>query len=134
MFFGGALAMMLSACASSEPSRPRRVREVASETGGEIVGVRDVMIDPSAGPEMKVGVPVSSPLGILRVPVTVPGGGSKREIPGEELAVRLDEGRTILIVQERASPPFAIGERVRVLHERENLVTGIAKTRIEREE
>lgn len=99
-----------------------------------IVGVRDVMIDPGSGAEMpKVGVPVPSPLGILRVPVRVPGG-TTGTIPGEELAVQLEEGGTILVVQERNDPPFAVGERVRVLHERASLITGIAKTRIEREE
>lgn len=99
-----------------------------------IVGVNDVLIDPVRGPAApKVGVPVPSPLGIVRVPVRVPVGSSPRAIPGEELTVRVDEGHVIVIVQERSDPPFAVGERVRVLHERENVITGIAKTRIERE-
>jgi hypothetical protein len=97
--------------------------------------VRDVTIGAPGGPAVhSVGVPVASPLGIFRVPVKVPLGPRAPEVPGEEITVRLKHGGSMVIVQERSSPPLAIGEPVRVIRERENLITGVAKTRIERRE
>ena len=46
------------------------------------------------------------------------GGEKKVEVPAEEITVRLASGRTVGIVQELSSPPFAPGERVRVQYEK----------------
>lgn len=35
--------------------------------------------------------------------------------PAEELTIRLDGGKTVVLVQEQSSPPWAVGDRVRVL-------------------
>ena len=132
----GALAL-LSGCAvaQSTPPKPRPFGEIAREEPGQVVTVRDTRIDLRTGmgramqartPHIPVG-----PVGVA-LPVTI--GGEKRvEVPGEEITVRLVDGKMIMIVQELSSPPFAPGERVRVLYERRHELTGEARTRVVRE-
>ena len=42
-------------------------------------------------------------------------------------------GQLIVVVQELSSPPFAPGEKVRILHGRQDETTGVSRIRIERE-
>jgi hypothetical protein len=123
------------AVAQTVPPKPRPIGEVVREESGEVVSVRDTNIDLRTGkaralqtrtPRIPVG-PVA-----LGLPVTI--GGEKRvEIPGEEITVRVRGGQLIVVVQELSSPPFAPGERVRVLHGRRDEATGQSRIKIERE-
>lgn len=97
--------------------------------------MRDTRIDLSTGqgksltaraPAVGVG-----PIGV-RLPVTV--GGEKRvEVPAEEITVQLSSGKLISVVQELSSPPFAPGERVRVLHERASETSTTGRIQVVRE-
>lgn len=86
-----------------------------------MVTVTDTQIDLRTGTARSVRastptIPVAGLVGV-RVPVTI--GGEKRvEAPAEEIMVRLRDGKIVAIVQELSSPPFAPGERVRVVYER----------------
>ena len=132
-----ALVALLGGCAvaQSRPPPARPFGEVAREERGEVMAVRDTRIDLSTG--MGRGLQASSPripLGPVAVALPVRIGGEKRvEVPGEEITVRLASGKLILIVQELSSPPFASGERVRVLYERPHELTRESRTRIARE-
>jgi hypothetical protein len=108
--------------------------EIEREESGEIVTVYDTMLDLRTGRASGGRVAPYVPIGpvAVAIPVTI-GGESRRDVPGEELTVRLMDGRLIMIVQERASPAFGKGERVRVLHEKENPISGQARIRVERE-
>ncbi len=108
------------AIAQSVPPPTRPLREIAREDRGEIVTVRDTLIDlrtgmgraiSTSGPAVPVG-----PVGV-RLPITI-GGEKKVEVPGEEMTIRLASGKLISVVQELSSPPFAPGVRVRVQYER----------------
>jgi outer membrane lipoprotein SlyB len=68
----------------------------------------------------------------VRVPVTL-GGEKKTEIPGEEISVRLRDGKMVMIVQELSSPPFAPGERVRVQYEKPDELNGVSRTKVVRD-
>jgi hypothetical protein len=123
------------AVAQSTPPKPRPFGEIAREERGEVVTVRDTRIDlrTGMGRAMQAHTP-RVPVGPIAVGLPVTIGGEKRvEVPGEEITVRLPSGKMILIVQELSSPPFAPGERVRVLYERKHELTGESRTRIERE-
>lgn len=132
-----AAAGLLGGCAVAQSvPRPRPpIGEVAREERGEVLSVRDTQIDLRTGmgrgmtthsPAIPVG-----PVGV-RVPITL--GGEKRvDVPAEEIVVRLESGKTIAIVQELSTPPFAPGERVRVLQERRNELTGEARMQVVRE-
>jgi outer membrane lipoprotein SlyB len=104
------------------------------EESGEIVTVNDTMLDLRTGQASAGRMAPYVPIGpvAVAIPVTI-GGESRRDVPGEELTVRLLGGRLIVIVQERASPAFGKGERVRVLYEKENPISGQARIRVERE-
>jgi hypothetical protein len=122
--------------AQTTPPKPKPFGNVAREEKGEVVSVRDTRIDLSTGMARSMTthsprVPVG-PIGV-RVPVTL-GGEKKVEIPGEEITVKLPNGKLILVVQELSSPPYAPGERVRVLYERPDELNGVSRTRIERAE
>lgn len=132
----GGLAL-LGGCsiAQTPPPKPRPFGEIAREERAEVVSVRDTRIDLRTG--MGRSIQARSPhvpVGPIAVAVPVSVGGEKKlEVPGEEITVRLATGKMILVVQELSSPPFAPGERVRVLYERRNEVTGESRTRIERD-
>jgi outer membrane lipoprotein SlyB len=75
------------------------------------------------------------PLGPLAVAVPISIGGEKRrDVPGEEITVRLRSGGLVLVVQELSHPAFALGEEVKILHEKPNLITGESRTRVVRVE
>ena len=133
----GAVAVLsFAACTvgQSPPPPSRPFGNVASEETGEIVSVHDTMIDlrTGKGRALHTSGPVI-PLGPVAVPVPITiGGESRRDVPGEEITVKLATGKLVLVVQEQSSPAFAVGEQVRVLHEEPSLVTGESRTRIER--
>jgi hypothetical protein len=124
------------AVAQTAPPKPRPLREIAREEPGEVVSVQDTRIDLRTGLAPSVGtqsprIPLG-PVGV-RVPVTL-GGEKKVEVPGEEITVKLRDGRLVMITQELSSPPFAPGERVRVLYEKPDELTGAARSKVERAE
>jgi hypothetical protein len=130
------MAALAGGCsvAQTTPPKPRPFGEIAREEKGEVIGVRDTRIDLSTGRARSLtthspAIPVG-PLGV-RVPVSI-GGEKKVEVPGEEITVKLPSGKLVLIVQELSNPPFAPGERVRVLYERPDDLNGEARTRVER--
>lgn len=132
-----ALAVLPGGCAigQSRPPSTRPLGEIAREERGEILAVRDTRIDLSTGQGNRIRASTPAvgvgPLAV-RVPVTV--GGEKRvEAPAEEITVQLASGKLMAVVQELSSPPFAPGERVRVLYERPNDITGEARQRVVRE-
>ena len=111
------------------------LRNIAREERGEILSVRDTRIDLRTGrvrglnthtPAIPIG-----PVGI-RVPVTL-GGEKRSDVPAEEITVRLASSKLISIVQELSSPPFAPGERVRVLIERVEDPAAVARMQVVRE-
>ena len=123
--------------AQSEPPPTRPFGEIERFERGVVVAVNDTMIDLRTGQGRSIvahtpSIPVG---GVARVglPITL-GGEKRRDVPGEEITVRLVDGKHVLIVQELSHPAFATGERVRVLHERPNHITGESRTRIAREE
>lgn len=123
------------AVAQTVPSKPRPIGEVVREAQGEVMSVRDTTVDLRTGRGRTLPGPSPRvPLGpiAVRVPVTV--GGEKRvEMPAEEITVRLKSGEIIVVVQELSSPPFATGERVRVLYGRPDESTGQTRIKVERE-
>ena len=134
-----ALAALVGGCAMAQ-SRPPGLKpfgEVERQEKGEVVSVRDTRIDLSTGRGTRgitahtPAVPIG-PIGV-RVPVTVGGEKKGVKVPGEEITVKLPSGKLILVVQELSSPPFAPGERVRVLYEEPDDVTGVSRTRVERD-
>lgn len=133
-----AALVFLGGCsiAQTTPPKPRPFGEIAREERAEVVTVRDTRIDlrTGMGRSLQARSP-HVPVGPIAVAVPVQVGGEKKlEVPAEEITVRLaTTGKMILVVQELSSPPFAPGERVRVLYERRNEVTGESRTRIERE-
>ncbi len=122
--------------AQSRPPATRPLREIAREERGEVINVRDTQLDLRTGLARGVStrapsIPVYGPIGV-RVPITI--GGEKRvEVPAEEITVRLATGRMIAIVQELSSPPFAPGERVRVLHEKVDDPSATARMQVVRD-
>ncbi len=120
--------------ARTTPPPQRPFGEVEREEPGEVVSVHDTMIDLRTGQTRSIQAhtpPVALGPIAVSLPVSI-GGESRRDVPGEEITVQLPSGKLILVVQELSHPPFAKGERVRVLHERPNLVTGESRTRVER--
>ena len=69
----------------------------------------------------------------MAVPISI-GGEKRRDVPGEEITVRLRSGGLVLVVQELSHPAFAVGEEVKILHEKPNLITGESRTRVARVE
>jgi hypothetical protein len=133
---GLSLATWLGGCAMTQatPPKPRPFGEIAREEKGEVIAVRDTRIDLSTGMARSLSTPSPripvGPIGV-RVPMTL-GGEKKVEIPGEEITVKLPDGKLVLIVQELSSPPYAPGEQVRVLHEQPSELNGVSRTKVER--
>ena len=101
-----------------------------------IAAVHDTMIDLRTGqsktlrtssPTLPVG-----PVGVS-LPITI-GGEKRRDVPAEEITVRLPSGRLVLVVQALSQPPFAVGEQVKVQHEKPHYISGEARTRVVRVE
>ena len=137
LILGAAIASVLGGCAVAQtrPPPPRPISDIAREERGEIISVHDTRIDLSTGNNQGLSAHTPSvgvgPIGV-RLPVKV--GGEKRvEVPGEEITVQLASGKLISVVQPLSSPPLAPGERVRILHERANDITGVGRTQIVRE-
>lgn len=129
--------LLLGACAVSQspPPPPRPFGEIESEEPGVVATVHDTMIDLRTGQGRSVRmntphIPVG-PIAVA-VPITM-GGEGRRDVPGEEITVRLPSGKYVLVVQELSHPAFAPGERVRIQHERRNEYTGESRTRVVRE-
>jgi hypothetical protein len=121
--------------AQTRPPATRPLGEIVREERGQVLSVSDTRIDLSTGTARSLSTHTpaipAGPLG-LRVPIQL--GGEKRvEVPAEQITVQLANGKMISVVQELSSPPFAPGERVRILHERPSEVTGQGRTRIVRE-
>lgn len=121
--------------ASTRPAPPPPLGEIDHVDRGEIVTVNDTKIDlrnpnhqglTTAAPGVPVG-PVDIPVA-LRI-----GGEARHEIPAEEITVRLPSGKMVLVVQPLSNPPFAPGERVKILYERPSQITGQSRMRVERE-
>lgn len=101
------------------------------EERGEIVGVRDVMITPAAagargtsgtGSRMDsaavAGAITRSPVPLVRSVSSVmtdAGRGKLDNRMGEEITVRLTDGRVVRVVQDRITPPMSPGELVHVV-------------------
>lgn len=117
-----------------------RPKEVVDVQRGEIIAVNDVMIEPtnarrivatsseSKGPKTPPPAPPPRRSG-LSIPIAKP-----LLIAGEEITVRLNDGKLMMIVQERSSPAMAKGERVRVVTEVLEGGLGAPLTRVEREQ
>jgi outer membrane lipoprotein SlyB len=68
-----------------------------------------------------------------RVVGSVVGAGADNQ-RGEEITVLLKDGRTIVVVQERGSVPFAIGDRVKVMSGSSGAIYGGGKAQIVRDD
>lgn len=132
-----AMAAALGGCAvaQSHPPPPRPLGEIVRQERAVVVSVADTRIDLRTGMGRSVGAHMPAiPVGPYGVRLPVQIGGEKRvEVPAEEITVRLVDGKLILVVQELGSPPFATGERVRVLYERPDETTGVSRIRVVRE-
>lgn len=129
---------MASGCqvAQVRPPDERPFGEVEREEKGVVAAVHDTMIDLRTGKSRTMAtrtphVPVG-PIGVS-LPVTI-GGESKREVPGEEITVRLPSGKLIFVVQQRGDPPYAVGEAVKIQYEKPNYITEESRTRVVRTE
>lgn len=109
------------AVAQSVPPPPRPFGEIVREDKGVVVSVNDTTIDLRTG--MGRGMTAHSPgipvgrVAAISLPVMI-GGEKKREMPAEEITVRLPSGKLVLVVQERSNPPIAPEEQVLVQYER----------------
>ena len=131
-------AVLLGGCSVAQtlPAAPRPFGEVESEERGVVAGVHDTMLDLRTGQvrSLRTRSP-TIPLGPLSVALPISIGGEKRrDVPGEEITVRLRSGRLVLVVQELSHPAFAVGEEVKILHEKPNHITGESRTRVARVE
>jgi outer membrane lipoprotein SlyB len=126
------IAGVLAGCSS--PSTPvyesSQTGQMISEQRGEIVAVQDVVIKAptaaagSAGAGSRIGAgvagaaitgnPISAVMAAGSVLGGIAGAGADNK-KGEELTILLKDGRTVVIVQERGTVPFAIGEKVRIM-------------------
>lgn len=110
--------------------------EVQREEKGVVASVHDTMIDLRTGKSRGLTTRTPHvPVGLVgvSVPVTI-GGEAKREVPGEEITVRLPSGKLVLVVQQRGDPPYAVGEAVKVQYEKPNYITEESRTRVVRAE
>lgn len=101
------------------------------EVRGEIINVRDVMITPTAatgtaargtssrmGTAAVLGAITGSPAPLVRgvsSVMTDAGRGKLDNHMGEEITVRLKNGDTVVVVQNRSDPPMSPGEIVIVV-------------------
>ncbi|MCX6940532.1 MAG: hypothetical protein NTX09_07325 [Verrucomicrobia bacterium] len=103
-------AVLLGGCSVAQtlPAAPRPFGEVESEESGVVAGVHDTMLDLRTGQVRSVRTRSPTiPLGPLAVAVPISIGGEKRrDVPGEEITVRLRSGRLVLVVQELSHPAF----------------------------
>jgi outer membrane lipoprotein SlyB len=141
------LGAALSGGCSSGPPEPsyqstlKRPMELVRVDRGEIIAVHDVMINlsqarrviGSSGPS-STNLPGAAAPAPRRTGIAIPLSPGPGMVPGEELTVRLADGRMLLIVQERASPAMAKTERVRVITEKPQSGLGEQSTRVEREQ
>ncbi len=121
--------------AQARPPDEKPFGEVEHEDRGEVVSVVDTKIDLRTGQGRVLGTTQSvgvGPIGV-GVPITL-GGESKREVPGEDITVKLKSGKLVHIVQQLSSPPYGVGEAVKVQYEKPNRITGEARTRVVRGE
>ena len=131
-------AWLLGGCSVAQiiPAAPPPFGEVASEELGVVAAVEDTMIDlrTGQGRALQTSAPMV-PVGPVAVslPITI-GGEAKREIPGEDITVKLINGKMVHVVQAQGSPPFAVGEQVKVQHEKPNRITEESRTRVVRAE
>lgn len=128
--------LLASGCnlAQVEPKPTRPFGEIEKSERGVVASVNDTMIDLRTGQVRGLRTSQPVPLGPVAVglPITL-GGEKKREVPGEEITVRLPSGKLVFVVQELSQPPFAVGEPVKVLHEKAN-VSGESRTKVVRDE
>jgi hypothetical protein len=132
------LALAAGGCAVSQPPPPppRAFGDIESEERGVIASVNDTKIDrrTGRGPDAQLRTP-HIPVGPVAVAVPIAIGGEQRqEVPAEEITVRLAGNKLVQVIEERGSPPFAPGERVKIQTERANEITGVARTRVVRDD
>lgn len=131
------LGVLLGGCAVAQslPKPPPPFGEVEREERGIVAAVHDTMIDfrTGQGRALQTRTPTIPVGGIVGVALPVSIGGEKRQdVPGEEITVRLPSGKLVLVVQELSHPAFAVGEQVKILHEKPHYITGEARTRVVR--
>ena len=89
-------ALLLEGCSMAQtlPAAPRPFGEVESEERGVVAGVHDTQLDLRTGQVRSVRTRSPTiPLGPLSVAVPISIGGEKRrDVPGEEITVRLRSG------------------------------------------
>lgn len=131
-----AACALLAGCGGGAGSMPvydrGQVGQVVSEQRGEVVGVRDLLIKGqtsqtgSTGTGARLGsaavtgaifgVPERAVAAVVGSIAGSAAGAKLDDRMGEEITVMLEGGKTVVIVQERASgvAPLAPGERVRL--------------------
>jgi outer membrane lipoprotein SlyB len=133
----GGLLLLAGGCATKQTlpaNESSQIGTVIKSQRGEIVAVRDVVINAPSPATRSTGM--GSRIGSAVGRSAVPGGvgilagavgavvgeaagsmtGPKADDKaGEEITVVVEGGKTIMIVQERGSPPLAPGERVRLV-------------------
>jgi len=133
VIFATVLAAGCNSRSSSMPVYDRgQVGQVVSEQSGEVVAVRDVLIQgqrsqagsTGAGARIGSAAVTGAILGaperaVAAVVGSIAGSAAGARMDdrlGEEVTVMLEGGRTVVIVQERATgvAPLAPGERVRL--------------------
>ncbi len=133
---GVCLAALLAGCsvAQMEPAPARPFGEIDREERGVVAAVHDTMLDLRTGQVkgLRTSTP-TVPVGLVGValPVTI-GGEKRKDVPGEEITVRLPSGKLVLVVQELSHPAFAVGEQVRIQYEKPHHISGESRTRVTR--
>jgi outer membrane lipoprotein SlyB len=141
-------AVTFTGCATSS-SRPiyqsSQVGQMITEEQGEILDVREVLIQAphsqagSAGVGSRMGGAIAaaavlgSPIQAAMEGARVVGGiaGANADNKnGEELTIRLKDGRTVVVVQQRGDTPFAIGEKVKIQSGSSTSIYGGGNTRV----
>jgi outer membrane lipoprotein SlyB len=146
-------AASVAGCMSSSSSTlpvydSSQVGQVISEQRGTIVDVRDVLIKaPTAsagssgtgsriGAATVAGLATGSPIAAAGAIGSVIGGvaGARADDrQGEEITMVMEDGRTLVVVQERGDTPLAIGEHIRVQTGTGSSVYGGATAHVVRE-
>jgi len=140
--FAGAAALS-AGCSSPSSSLPvydsAQTGQVISSQKGEIIAVRDVVIKApsrhsgSVGPGSQIGAATAaaavmgSPIAAASAVGSVIGGmaGARADDRmGEEITIAIEGGKSVIVVQERGEPPFAVGERVAILQGANTAVSG----------
>lgn len=134
----------LAGCASAPPrsyaeTLRDRPMEVLRTERGEIIAVNDIMIEPTSARRVvasssEAKTPAGPPpMQSRRRALGIPLGGGPALIPGEEITVKLANGKLLMIVQEQSSPAMAKGEKVRVVTEQIQGGLGTELTRVVRD-